>query len=36
MQSNYYQKATLNYVIKQNDPLFDRFEDKGTIFDYYK
>lgn len=30
MQGNYYQKATLNYVIKESDPLFSRFEEKGN------
>lgn len=30
MQSNYYQKATLDYVIKESDPLFNRFEEKGS------
>lgn len=31
MQSNYYQKASLSYVIKQSDSLFNRFEEKGNI-----
>jgi len=31
MQSNYYQKATLDYVIKESDPLFNCFEEKGNI-----
>lgn len=30
MQSNYYQKASLNYVVKQSDPLFSLFEEKGN------
>lgn len=34
MQSNYYQKAVLNYVVKQSDPLFDNLEEKGNIFNY--
>lgn len=32
MQSNYYQKASLNYIIKQSDPLFNHFEEKGNVF----
>jgi len=37
MQSNYYQKATLDYVIKESDPLFNRFEEKGnTIIKLFK
>jgi len=31
MQNNYYQKALLPFVIKQSDPLFDRYEEKGSI-----
>jgi len=31
MQSNYYQKALLNYVVKQSDPLFNLFEEKGIL-----
>lgn len=31
MQSNYYQKATLNYVVKESDPLFNRLEEKGNL-----
>jgi len=31
MQGNYYQKATLDYTIKESDPLFNRFEEKGNI-----
>lgn len=34
MQSNYYQKALLHFVIKQSDPLFDRYEEKGSILNY--
>lgn len=30
MQNNYYQKASLDFVVKESDPLFDRFEEKGT------
>lgn len=30
MQNNYYQKASLNFVVKESDPLFNRFEEKGT------
>lgn len=29
MQNNYYQKASLNFVVKESDPLFNRFEEKG-------
>jgi len=37
MQGNYYQKATLDYVIKESDPLFNRFEEKGnTIINYLR
>lgn len=37
MQGNYYQKATLDYVIKESDPLFNRFEEKGnTIIKLFK
>jgi len=37
MQGNYYQKATLDYVIKESDPLFSRFEEKGnTIIKLFK
>lgn len=32
MQSNYYQMASLTYVVKQSDPLFSRFEEKGNSF----
>lgn len=31
MQGNYYQKATLDYTIKESDPLFNRFEEKGIL-----
>lgn len=34
MQNNYYQKALLNFVIKQSDPLFDRYVEKGIILNY--
>jgi len=30
MQGNYYQKASLDYFIKESDPLFNRFEEKGS------
>ncbi|VVC32478.1 HIT-like domain,Scavenger mRNA decapping enzyme, N-terminal,Scavenger mRNA decapping enzyme DcpS/DCS2 [Cinara cedri] len=31
MQSNYYQKASLSYVIKESDPLFSIFEEKDIL-----
>jgi len=37
MQGNYYQKATLDYTIKESDPLFNQFEEKGnTIIKLFK
>lgn len=32
MQSNYYQMATLSFVVKESDPLFSRLEEKGNLF----
>lgn len=34
MQSNYYQKTMLDYVVKESDPLFNRFEEKGNNFSF--
>lgn len=30
MQGNYYQKAMLNFVIKESDPLFNNFVERGN------